>query len=142
MGKIAAQAPRGVPNADIVVSSVNGDHLCVVQVKARRGEGADRGWHMRVKHESLISPNLFYAFVDFANPLQPITYIVPSKVVATVLTSMHIAWLERPGQKGQRRNDSDFRRFLPDYSRNCGDSAGIYVDGWLDKYQEAWDLLP
>src|SRR5664279_1348824 len=46
LGKIAAQAPRGVPNADIVVSSVKGDRLCAVQVKSRQGKGGDGGWHM------------------------------------------------------------------------------------------------
>jgi hypothetical protein len=144
LGKIAAQAPRGVPNADIVVSSVAGDRLCAVQVKARQGKGADRGWHMGAKHEGLISPNLFYAFVDFVSVTKPtpITYLVPSEVVASALKQMHQAWLKQPGQKGQKHNDSDFRRFMPDYSRTSGDDVAGYSDGWLDPYHEAWHLLP
>jgi hypothetical protein len=143
-GKIAAQAPRGVPNADIIVSSVAGDHLCAVQVKARQGKGADRGWHMRAKHEESISSNLFYAFVDFVSIEEPtpITYVVPSEIVARALKEMHQAWLKQPGQKGQKHNDSDFRRFLPDYSRTSGVDVAGYSDGWLAPYHEAWHLLP
>ena len=143
-GKIAAQAPRGVPNADIVVSSIDGNRLCAVQVKARQGKGADRGWHMKAKHEELTSPGLFYAFVDFVSPSKPtpLTYILPSEAVGEVLKSMHAAWLAKPGHRGQQRNDSDFRRFMPDYTINCGDAAAPYTEGWLDPYFEAWHLLP
>jgi hypothetical protein len=144
LGRIAAQAPRGVPNADIIVSSVDGNHLCAVQVKARQGKGADRGWHMSAKHEKMISPNLFYAFVDFVSASEPVpvTYIVPSDVVAEALRVMHQAWLEQPGMKGQKHNDSDFRRFMPDYSKTSGSAVGEYIDGWLTPYREAWRLLP
>lgn len=144
LGKIAAQAPRGVPNTDIIVSSLNGDHLCAVQVKSRQGKGVDRGWHMSAKHEKLISSNLFYAFVDFVSASEPapVTYIVPSDVVAEALRVMHRAWLEQPGTKGQKHNDSDFRRFMPDYSKTSGSAVGEYIDGWLTPYREAWKLLP
>ncbi len=143
LGKIAAQAPRGVPNADIIVSSVNGDRLCAVQVKARQEKGSDGGWHMGKKHEEIKSPQLFYAFVDFGeiHDPKPQTYIVPSEVVAIVIQTMHAAWLATPGQKGQKHNDSDFRRFMPDYTRNYGENAKPYVKGWLDQYRESWNLL-
>ncbi len=44
-GMIAALAPAGVPNCDIVVTDDIGDRLCAVQVKTRIGKGSDRGWH-------------------------------------------------------------------------------------------------
>jgi hypothetical protein len=118
--------------------------LCAVQVKARQGKGADGGWHMSKKHETIKAPGLFYAFVDFGSIIdpKPVTYIVPSEVVAVVIRTMHAAWLAKPGQEGQQRNDSDFRRFMPDYTRNCGDGAKPYVEGWLDHYRDAWSLLP
>ncbi len=144
LGKIAAQARRGVPNADIVVSSVDGDRLCAVQVKTRRGKGTDHGWHMSKKHEALTAGGLFYAFVDFVSTERPapVTYLVPSAVVAQVLEVMHRTWLFRPGKNGHQRKDSDFRRFMPDYTINCGDEASPYTRGWLDPYKEAWHLLP
>jgi hypothetical protein len=144
LGKIAAQAPTGVPNADILISSSHGDRLSAVQVKARQGKGADGGWHMSKKHEEIEAPSLFYAFVDFVSLIdpKPVTYIVPSTIVAQVIRVTHAAWLAKPGQKGQKHNDTDLRRFMPDYTRNCGAAAAPYVEGWLDQYREAWGLLP
>ncbi len=144
LGKIAAQAPRGVPNADIVVSSVAGDRLCAVQVKTRRGKGTDHGWHMSKKHETLTADGLFYAFVDFVSTEHPdpVTYIVPSAIVAETLEITHRTWLSRPGKHAQQRRDSDFRRLMPDFTHNCGDQAAPYIQGWLDPYKEAWHLLP
>ncbi len=137
-GMIAALAPAGVPNCDIVVTDDIGQRLCAVQVKTRRGKGADRGWHMGRKHENLTSQSLFYCFVDFAMGAgeQPFTYVVPAPVVATVIADSHAAWLAKPGAKGQAHNDSDFRRFLPDYGH-----LGLtkYSSGWLTAYLEAWD---
>jgi hypothetical protein len=57
---IAALAPAGVPNADIVVTDKLGSKVAAVQVKARRDIGSDGGWHMKKKHEVMIEPLLFY----------------------------------------------------------------------------------
>ena len=47
-GLIAALAPAGVPNCDIVVTDQIGDRLCAIQVKTRIEKGSDGGWHMGV----------------------------------------------------------------------------------------------
>lgn len=140
-GLIAALAPVGVPNADIVVTNDVGDRLCAVQVKSRLAKGTDGGWHMRAKHESISSPFLFYVFVDFGASLgdRPTCYIIPSAVVADTIRSSHALWLSTPGQRGQQRKDGDFRRLLPDY-----DKVGLMLGrgaGWLDAYRERWELL-
>jgi hypothetical protein len=82
--RIAALAPAGVPNADLIVSDKIGDKLCAVQVKVRRDIGKDGGWHMGEKHETIVSANSFYCLVDFGKSLddQPKCWIVPSAVVA------------------------------------------------------------
>ena len=135
---IAALAPTGVPNADIVVTDKLGDRLCAVQVKVRRDIGSDGGWHMGQKHEDLTSPNLFYCFVDFGKSLadQPKTWVVPSGIVAKSLQEIHQDWLRTPGKKGQQRNDSTFRRFMPDY-----EPMPQYKMGWLQPYFENWASL-
>lgn len=139
-GMIAALAPAGVPNCDIVVTDDIGDRLCAVQVKTRLGKGTDRGWHMRKKHEELTSPSLFYCFVDFGAGVgePPFTYVVPAPVVAACLAECHQVWLAQPGAKGQAHNDNDMRRFKPDYSNL---NVVGYEDGWLEQYREAWHLL-
>lgn len=140
-GFIAALAPVGVPNTDIIVSDDIGDRLCAIQVKSRVAKGSDGGWHMKSKHEHIASPTLFYAFVDFGADLDspPTSYIVPSRVVADVLQRAHRLWLATPGKKGQQRKDGVLRRFLPDYDLvklriGCG-------PGWIDRYRENWEQL-
>lgn len=140
-GLIAALAPAGVPNADIVVSDEVGDRLCALQVKSRLAKGSDGGWHMRAKHERIRSEFLYYVFVDFGASLDahPVCYIVPSEVVADVIQRSHALWLKMPGQRGQERKDGDLRRMLPDYDR-----VGLPIGrgaGWLEKYREAWEPL-
>lgn len=136
---IAALAPAGVPDADIVVSDRLGSALAAIQVKARRDIGSDGGWHMKVKHESIARDFLFYCFVDFGRQLtdMPKCWVLPSALVADVLTTSHKAWLSQPGKSGRPHKDHDMRRLLPDYSQ-----LGISrVLGWLDPYRDAWSLI-
>lgn len=140
-GLIAALAPAGVPNADIVVTDDIGDRLCAIQVKTRTEKGSDGGWHMGRKHELIQSERLFYVFLDFGvdRTSQPSSFIIPSSVVAQVIKTSHQAWLAAPGKKGQQRKDTDFRRLLPDYDRM---SLMIgYGAGWMEQYRENWGSL-
>jgi hypothetical protein len=140
-GFIAALAPPGVPNADIVVTDQVGERLCAVQVKSRVAKGRDGGWHMKSKHENIQSPTLFYAFVDFGEDVtsHPITFVVPSATVASVLARAHKLWLDTPGKKGKPHQDGEMRRFLPVYDRqNLNIGCG---PGWLERYRENWQQL-
>jgi hypothetical protein len=142
-GYIAALAPTGVPNADIVVTDIEGSRLCSIQVKTRRGVGADGGWHMHIKHEKIRGERLFYCFVDFqsSNELRPLVYVMPSADVATAIAAAHQKWLATPGKKGRPHKDHPMRRLLPDYAKTL--HAADYPDGagWLDRYRDAWQLL-
>jgi hypothetical protein len=142
-GLIAALAPQGVPNLDIVVSDIEGTRQLGVQVKSRLNKGSDGGWHMGEKHESIVSPTLFYCFVDFGDDVSstPTTYILPSAKVATVVRDSHAAWRSNPGKHGQARNDSKLRRLVPDYSYAYAPHPPKYALGWLDEFKEAWHYL-
>lgn len=130
-GIVAAQAPEGVRKVDILVNFLEGGKPCFIQVKARQG-GGRVGWHMGVKHESMIDPDLFYAFVDF-QPDQPSVHVIPSEVVARVVREGHQNWLDTPGVKGQAHNPTDFRRFEL--------QAFGMPEGWHDRYLENWHQL-
>lgn len=141
-GFIAALAPAGVPNCDIIVTDDLGDRSFEVQVKTRRALGSDGGWHMSKKHEQLVSPNLYYCFVDLGHAASdnPTIYVVPAPTVAAVLKRSHQQWLSMPGKGGKQHNDTDFRRFLPDYSHlGLADLAS----GWLESFEGdgAWERL-
>lgn len=136
MGYVAGLSPQGAPNSDIIVTSVDGERTAVLQVKTRNELGSDGGWHMKRKHEDLISKNLFYCFVDFRD--KPVVYIIPSKVVAEVLGEAHKTWLRTPGKNGRKHNDTEMRRLLPNY-KNL--NLNNYSNGWLEKYKENWKIL-
>jgi hypothetical protein len=121
-GYVAALAPQGVPNTDIVVSDIQGSRLCSIQVKSRRDIGSDRGWHMKAKHESIRSERPFYCFVNFGKTLvdQPIVHVVPSGIVADAISLSHAKWLSIPGKSGRPHKNGDMRRLLPDYARVFG----------------------
>jgi len=142
-GYIAALAPQGVPNADIVVTDVEGGRLCSIQVKTRRDLGSDGGWHMKAKHEGIRAAQLFYCLVNFGKTAddRPTVHVLPSTLVADVLSAMHRRWLAKPGKKGQSHKDTQMRRLLPDYTRTLGPADNPYAAGWLDKYRDAWHLL-
>lgn len=144
-GFIAALAPQGVPNLDIIVTDSMGAQLCAVQVKTRLDRSGDGGWYMGRKHETLIVAKLFYCFVDFGVSAEvvPRVYVMPSAKVAEVLSRVHALWLATPGKQGQQRQDSAIRRLIPDYGRVLRGSAeaGLYPLGWMEEYLGAWDLL-
>jgi hypothetical protein len=139
-GFIAALAPRGVPHTDIIVSDDVGDKLSAIQVKTCSGSGGDMAWHMSKKHETIIHSTLFYCFVDVGDSPDslPVCYIVPSKKVARVLIESHLHWYNTPGRKGQQRNQTEMRRFMPDYGYM---GFKKYPAGWLDKFRENWGVL-
>ena len=134
-GLLAALAPPGVPEVDIIVLDQHQVVRVGIQVKART-KGRDGGWHMRRKHQGLRSPQLYYAFVDF-EPNIPITYIIPSAVVAQLLEASHRAWLGALGARGQPHRDHDMRRVQPMYPHPWPG----YASNWLEKYRDDWAQL-
>jgi hypothetical protein len=139
---VAALAPAGAPNVDIVVTDAEGSRLCAIQVKTRRGVGADGGWHMNAKHEKPLGDRYFYCFVDFQEPqkVRPLVYVIPASVVAKVIYDAHRQWLRTLGKNEQKHKDGPMRRLLPDY-RKTWSSNNPYPAGWLDQYKDAWNVL-
>lgn len=98
-GMLASLAPPGAPTVDVLVLSPDETVIASVQVKTRT-YGRDKGWMMGQKHEAIVQPRCFYAFVDL-EPDTPVSYIVPSCVVADVLAKSHVSWLATPGRGGK-----------------------------------------
>jgi len=146
MGFIAALAPTGVPNSDLIVTDVEGKHVAAIQVKTRTKKGSDGGWAMKEKHQTLSSPNLFYCFVELEDDAMksPSVFILPSEIVANAISTSHRVWLTTPGKNGRAHKDTNMRRLLPDYSKTLKlneDLIKIYGPNWLERYREAWHVL-
>ncbi len=134
-GLMVGQPPQGVADVDLLVLDDVAKVVKSLQVKTR-SKGADGGWHMKAKHEDLVSPRLWYVFVDM-EPESPICYIVPSVEVAKVVRSAHSIWLNTPGKNGRPHAPNDMRRVRPNYQF---DVPG-FPDGWMDQYREQWGSL-
>lgn len=137
-GYVAALAPKGVPDVDILVTDTGGHSLAAVQVKGRQFS-KDGGWTMSVKHERIVNDQLFYCFVDFGQALteQPKCWIIPSCIVADVLQKSHTAWLQSPGRGGRPHKDWDMRRITHSYNHETYNRPL----GWLDEFRDTWDQL-
>jgi hypothetical protein len=133
---LASQAPRGTRKADILVNPLDSGKPRLIQVKTRSAVGKRLGWQMDEKHEKISEPDLFYCFVNL-DLLNPSVWVVPSQLVAKVVTKTHAEWLAKPGKNGQQHNDGKMRRVIDDY----GPNFKSVKPGWMDKYLEAWELL-
>jgi hypothetical protein len=135
-GFLASLAPPGTPEVDVLVLSTDGERIAAtIQVKTRT-RGRAGGWQLNVKHESIIEDRLLYAFVDM-EPEHPVTFIVPSGVVARTVKKSHAIWLATPGRSGQPHNDNQMRNLRPSYPY----AVPGCEPGWMEPYQEAWESL-
>jgi hypothetical protein len=125
-----------MPETDLLVMRPDGTHVATVQVKARSTLPHDGGWHMQEKHERIVRPNLFYVFVGFETQ-PPVSYVIPSAVVAEAIGCAHQKWLKIPGHGGRAHKETKFRRLRRDY----GMPVPGYPAGWADQYLEKWDIL-
>jgi hypothetical protein len=138
---IVGLSPENTKNVDLIAISENGKKHLQIQVKTRTiGRASDNGWHMQQKHEKIVNDDLFYVFVaiysQWTDQNQPITYVIPSKKVASILIKSHIDWHSTPGAKGQQRKDTKLRRIMPCYK----DSPSISQD-WMEEYSDNWEIL-
>lgn len=123
MDYIAALAPKGVPNADLIVTNVEGELTAVIQVKTKSQRNANGSFQLKAKHEGLKSKNLFYCLVDDTAEV-PIVYCVPSAIIADAIFKNNKDWLAKPGRNGRAHKENDIRWFAPD-----------------EKYKENWAIL-
>jgi hypothetical protein len=136
-GILASQAPRGTRKADILVNHLDDKPPCLIQVKTRsKKAGWGGGWILGVKHESIVDKDLFYCFVDLSVE-NPKIFVIPAKIVAKVVTESHQTWLDTPGKKNQKHNDSDTRIIKSEYEMELKSAPS----GWMNEYLENWDLI-
>ena len=134
-GVTASLAPPGALE-DVLVTSPSGEVVFAgVRVKVRI-EGMETGWTMNEEAERLAHPQLMYALVDMERAA-PITYIVPSVIVAEAIATSYDASLATPDADGQQRPQSRARRLSPAYTY----PVPGYPPGWLNRYRDEWDLL-
>jgi hypothetical protein len=132
-------AVRGIPAEPDTGTTLLVDDKELI-VRARTERSSKDGWIMNERHERIVDPSVFYAFVDLepAPKDLPEIFIIPSNIVADALTKEHSAWLETPRLRGEGdKIDNPIRRILPAYRHEVEG----YPAGWMEPYRGRWDLL-
>ena len=133
---LASLAPPKFPDVDILISPLDGNQSKWIQVKATETVGKGRGWLMKDEHLELVSSQLFYCFVELKSDPQNV-YVIPSKIVAKVLTEADESYMKKPMQDGSERTTHSRRMLKPSFIVDIPSAP----DGWMNKYLEAWDLI-
>ncbi|MDN3706553.1 hypothetical protein QW060_26245 [Myroides ceti] len=113
-GYLAAITLRNSDGIDILVSNPNGDKSISIQVKTTQNK---RKWVLTQKVENETSDKKFFIFVNIPldKNLAPEYLIIKSTDLASKIYSGHRSWLNSPGKKGQKRNNTNIRQFDPQY---------------------------
>lgn len=141
LGFIVGLPPKNMRTVDLIAAPRDGNGSLLIQVKTRtKGRSSDEGWHMQEKHEQIIEDRLFYIFVTlpskWSDSMQPETFVIPSKKVASILKISYQEWLRTPGKKGQKHNDTKMRRILPIYKGSLE-----IPTNWMEEFRDNWALL-
>ena len=133
---VAVVTMGNTPNTDILCSNKSGTRFVHVQVKTYvPGSGTVS---VGKKSQKSYGKNFIWVLAgiqlpDFPDRLHEF-YIIPSDDLALNVTAAHDMWLNTPGSKGQRHNDSSVRTVaLP--PRSC-------YNGWnIAEYKDRWDII-
>jgi hypothetical protein len=95
------------------------------------------GWIMKKRHEDIVSPSLFYCFVNIGKNTNLFRfYIVPSKLVAQYVKDEHAHWLKEKRNEGKKVMDSDMRIFRIGLRRE----KYRVKTPTAEKYENNWDF--
>lgn len=95
-----------VKDYDILCINKNGKQFAL-QVKTT--SFGNNKWILSSKNEKIIDENVFYIFVHLHQLDKPTYYIVPSRVVADIISKEHTDWLNKPSKNGELHKDNNIR---------------------------------
>ena len=119
-GYTVALPMSNVKDFDILAINRETHEQIAIQVKTTGY--TQKKWTLSKKNEELKGDKIFYVFVSLNELDTPEYHIVPSKVVADTIKTYHKNWLDTPGKKGKKHNDTNIRVFT--------DKDDIYLEKW------------
>ena len=123
------------PNTDILCSNIEGTKFVHIQVKTFIP--GTKTCSVGMKSEKNFGENFFWVLGGIPEPNSIDSfeyYIIPSKVMSEEISSRSQLWLQTPGAKGQKHNDSKVRIvFIPPLLKK---------NEWdISEYRDRWDLI-
>lgn len=123
-GLIASPTLRNTRGVDVLAANSKGTKTVSIQVKTN--QGSNQEWLLSKSAEELVSPTLFYVFVNLNGHGNPATFhVVESKTVAGFIRRSHTRWLSKSKRDGTARVNTSMRKF----------------DDWDKRYLDAWHRL-
>lgn len=84
--------------------------------------------------ENYFDDDFFYIFIRlYEFKKEPCFWVIPSKVVAKVVSTAHKKWLSTLGKKNQKRNDTNMRK-LPIILK--GEDKTLYPSNWEEELKQ------
>lgn len=134
-GYAAVVTLGNTPNVDVLCSNKTGSRFVHIQVKTF--VPGNKTCSVGKKAEKAFGPSFFWIIAGIPKPgtSEPFRYfIVPSQDMAHNVKQLHQAWLDEPGKKGQKRNDSSIRA--------VGISTKASSNFWnIAEFENRWDLI-
>jgi hypothetical protein len=135
-GYAAVVTLGNTPNTDVLCSNRAGTRFAHIQVKTFV-PGSSKTCSVGVKSERQFGEAFFWILAGIPAPTSdhPFEYfIIPTKTMASKVSSYHRKWLEQPGMRGQSRNDSTVRA--------VGVEIGAATYFWSAlEFRGRWDLI-
>lgn len=119
-GYTVAVPMSNVKDFDLLAIERDTHRQIAIQVKTTGYK--QKKWTLSKKNETLLRDDIFYIFVSLNELESPEYHIVPSKIVADTIRKNHEKWLNTPGKKGQKHNNTNIREFY--------DLEDTYLDQW------------
>lgn len=107
---------------DFDILAINRENYEQFAIQVKTTGYKQKKWTLSKKNENLEGDNIFYVFVSLNELDTPEYHIVPSNIVANTIREEHEKWLNTPGRKGQKHNNTNIRVFL--------DKEDTYLDKW------------
>ena len=134
-GYAAVVTLGNTPNVDVLCSNKTGSKFVHIQVKTF--VPGNKTCSVGKKAEKAFGPSFFWIIAGIPKPgtSEPFRYfIVPSQDMAHNVKQRHQTWLDQPGMKGQKRNDSSIRAVA------ISDKASSNF--WnIAEFENRWDLI-
>ena len=135
-GLLASLAPRNNESVDIFTSNPKTAKSHLIQVKTRLNGPKESGWHVSPEDRNASDSKLFYCFVDLQSKPERV-YVIPSRVVSSVLQEAHKSQMKKPMRDGSKRTSHNYAKLKNNYRVKVKAAP----NGWMDKYLEKWDLI-
>ena len=119
-GYTVAVPMSNVKDFDLLAIERDTHRQIAIQVKTTGYK--QKKWTLSKKNETLLRDDIFYIFVSLNELESPEYHIVPSKIVTDTIRKNHEKWLNTPGKKGQKHNNTNIREFY--------DLEDSYLDQW------------